>query len=96
MCKKIKLQSIYYLHEAPKPGKNGINYDQLVGSKFVLTGTTQVMLSSSTYYDKKECTKSCKCLDFGKKELASMIKDFGGVVVDSMSDKVKDFAKNLH
>ena len=87
-CKKaLKLAPLKQVLDAPVPGTNGANYNQLQGQTCCLSGL---------YFDFIDapglCAKGCKCLNVGKPEARKLISDFKGKTVLDISNTVNFLA----
>ena len=89
-CKCVmKARQLFILPEAPRPGLNGINCNQLTNVKFCLTGIYNIF-TDVNYVSQCPKISQCQCLDIGKEEVRAMIKLFGGITVQKMSG-ITDF-----
>ena len=71
----------------PVPGTNGVNVNQLLHIKLLLTGWTDIF---GDFVAGKQCSKNCQghFLNRGKRSLKTLCQSFGGHVLCEISGKL--------
>ena len=86
-CKKcrgmLKSAPLKIVPDAPVPGINGINFNQLQGQTCCLTGRFFEFVDVPG-----ACSRNCKCLNLGKPEARVLISNFKGKSVLDISGTV--------